>query len=76
MKKEFPEWMFVSVDNFKTVDRSLLDEKEMVYFYTDYISHTAYGKFIAALRENKIRFGYLGSLNIDSVVKRIYDDVI
>lgn len=76
MKKEFPEWMFVSVDNFKTVDRSLLDGKEMVYFYTDYISHTAYGKFIAALRENKIRFGYLGSLNIDSVVKRIYDDVI
>lgn len=76
LKKEFPDWLFVMPENFKKVDASMLEDKEMIYFYTDYISHTAYGKFISALRENKLRFGYLGSLNLNNVVSRIYKDTV
>lgn len=74
LKKTFPNWMYVSVDNFKTVDGKMLDGKERVYFYTDYISHTTYGKFINYLRESKIPFGYIGSQNLEKLIKQVYED--
>ena len=48
---------------------------DMVYFFTDYISHVSYNKFIAAVREKKIPFGYIGSVNIDSVINQVYKDL-
>jgi hypothetical protein len=35
----------------------------------------SYYKFIAAVRERRIPFGYIGSYNIDKVIKQIYDDL-
>lgn len=39
------------------------------------MNHISYVKFIAAVRERKIPFGYLGSVNIETVVKQIYEDL-
>jgi hypothetical protein len=75
MKKEFPKWMFIASDAYKTVDGKMLEGKDRVYFYTDYISHVTYGKFIAAVRERKIPFGYLGTYNMDNIIRQIYDDL-
>ena len=75
LKEMFPDWKYVSLTSFKTVDGSMLENKDKVYFYTDYISHTSYYKFIAAVRERKIPFGYIGSYNLDKVVRQIYKDL-
>ncbi|WP_026658872.1 hypothetical protein [Butyrivibrio sp. AC2005] len=75
LKALFPNWMFIAPDAYKTVDGKMLENKDMVYFYTDYINHISYKKFIAAVRERKIPFGYLGSNNVDNVVNQIYGDL-
>ncbi len=75
LKALFPNWMFIAPDAYKTVDGKMLENKDMVYFYTDYINHISYKKFIAAVRERKISFGYLGSNNVDNVVNQIYGDL-
>ena len=75
VKQQFPEWMFIHTDAYKTVDGKMLDGKEMVYFFTDYMSHVSYTKFIAAVRERKIPFGYLGSRNLDNIIRQVYEDL-
>ena len=54
----------------------MLEGKEKVYFFTDYINHISYKKFIAIVREKNIPFGYIGSNNIDSVVAQIYGEMV
>ena len=75
LKQQFPDWRFVLSEASKTVDGKMLEGCEKVYFYTDHMSHVIYGKFIAAVRERKIPFGYLGSIHIESVIKQVYEDL-
>ena len=75
LKQQFPNWMFIHPDTYKNVDGKMLDDKDYVYFFTDYMNHISYTKFIAAVRERKIPFGYLGSRNVESLVKQIYEDL-
>lgn len=75
LRKQFPNWLFILSETYKTVDGKMLDGKDKVYFFTDHISHVTYGKFIAAVRERKIPFGYLGSLNIEQMIRQIYEDL-
>ena len=72
----FPEWFFVHPDAYKTVNAGMLEGKEKVYFFTDYINHISYKKFIAIVRERNIPFGYIGSRNINSVVSQIYQEMV
>ena len=53
----------------------LKNKEEKVYFFTDYINHISYKKFIAIVREKNIPFGYIGSRNIDSVVAQIFQEM-
>lgn len=75
LKQEFPDWTYISVSDFKAVDVKSLDNKEMLFFFTDYISHMAYGKFIAAARERKIPFAYLHGVNLEQMVKIVWEKV-
>ena len=74
MSKLFPNWMFVQLGAYKTVDGKMLENKDRVYFFTDYLNHISYNKFVAAVRERKIPFGYLHNTNIDHVIKQVYED--
>ena len=51
LKSEFPNWTFILPSAYKTVDAGGLDNKDMIFFFTDHISHVAYGKFVAIARE-------------------------
>lgn len=75
LKRLFPGWLFVHPDAYKTVDGKVLENKDQVYFFTDYLNHVSYVKYIAALREKRIPFGYLGRVNVESVVRRVYEDL-
>ena len=75
LKQQFPEWRFVLSEAFKTVDGKMLEGSEKVYFYTDHMSHVIYGKFISAVRERKIPFGYLKSIHLESVIRQVYEDL-
>ena len=75
LKQLFPKWLFVHPDMYRTVDGKMLENKEHVYFFTDYLNHVSYKKFIAVLREKKIPFGYLEKVNVESVVRRVFEDL-
>ena len=76
LKQMFPEWLFIHPDAYKTVNGAMLEDKERVYFFTDYINHISYKKFIDIVRERNIPFGYIGSRNTDSVVAQIYQEMV
>ena len=76
LKQLFPKWLFIQPDTYKVVDGRMLENREHVYFFTDYLNHVTYVKFVAVVREKKIPFGYLGSVNLDSVVRRVYGDLV
>ncbi|MCM1119652.1 MAG: hypothetical protein NC543_09865 [bacterium] len=76
LRRLFPEWLFIHPSTYRTVDGKVLENRERVYFFTDYLNHVSYVKFIAALREKRIPFGYLGSVNVENVVRRVYEDLV
>lgn len=75
LKQLFPNWLFVHPDMHRAVDGRMLENKEHVYFFTDYLSHVSYKKYITVLREKEIPFGYLGMVNVESVVRRVFEDL-
>lgn len=76
LKQLFPNWLFVHPDTYKTVDGKMLENREHVYFFTDYLNHVSYVKFVAVVREKGIPFGYLGCVNVESVIRRVFEDLV
>jgi hypothetical protein len=75
LKQQFPNWMYVLPDAYKTVNGKMLEGKDKVYFFTDHISHVTYGKFIAEVRERKIPFGYIACQNMEQLIEQVYEDM-
>lgn len=73
LKKMFPSWLLIHMDEFKTVTTSMLENKDYVFFYSDYIDHKSYNKCVAMVRENGIPFGYLHGVNPDIIITQVYD---
>ena len=73
LKNEFPDWTYILPSSFSTIDASSLENRDMIFFFTDYISHTVYGKFIGIARERNIPFGYLHGVNMEQVVTQVYN---
>ena len=71
LKKMFPNWSMIYMDEFKSVTPSMLEKSDYVFFYSDYISHKNYNKCVAMLRENNIPFGYLHGVNPDITIKQV-----
>ena len=75
LKKLFPKWTLIYMDEFKAVTTSMLENHDYVFFYSDYLSHKSYNKCVAMLRENNIPFGYLHGINPDITIKQVYESL-
>lgn len=73
LKSEFPKWTYILPSEYNTADVNSLENKDMIFFFTDHISHVAYGKFVSSARDKKIPFSYLHGVNIDQVIRQIYE---
>lgn len=38
------------------------------------MNHVAYEKYIKACRERKLDFGYLATVNLNQVIRQVYED--
>ncbi|MCR5719801.1 MAG: hypothetical protein K6F84_04470 [Lachnospiraceae bacterium] len=74
LKKEFPKWEYINPDASGTTAVSIVNNAEMVYFFTDLISHSRYNQFMNTVQTRKIRFGYIHGVNIDNNIRDIYRD--
>ncbi|MBQ2923933.1 MAG: hypothetical protein IJE57_00035, partial [Anaerotignum sp.] len=75
LKKEFPKWKLLDANITRDSDSQLINGAEKVYFFSDHLSHRMYGKPINLGRANKIPFGYLHSINMESLIRQIYEDL-
>ncbi len=74
LRMQFPNWTYIPTEDYRVIDGKMLEQKERVYFYTNHMSHITYHKFIAVVRERKIPFGYLRSVNLEKMVQQIYEE--
>ena len=72
MKKEFSDWTFINPEASGSTDVSIVEKADYVFFFTDTISHSRYYQFLNVLRERKIEFGYIHSVNIEKNVRDVY----
>ena len=75
VQKFFPNWSIIPANASRTVDTNIFSGKEHVYFFTDYLDHNTYGKYITTCREKRIPFGYLHGVNIETMIQQIYKDI-
>ena len=68
LKEVFPEWKYISDENFRPSEVKNLDGVERLYFYTDHMSHNMYETYIKAAREKKVPFGYIQGVNNESAL--------
>ena len=75
LKEKFPSWNYIKPGIANTVPESAVMNAEYLFFFTDTLSHGAYGKFIHVARVHGISFGYLHGTNIPETVKQIYTTI-
>lgn len=75
MKGYFPEWEFISPSPTGTIPASVVDKADKVYFFTDTISHAAYYKYVNAVRERNVKFGYIHGVNLEKCVRGIWREI-
>jgi len=73
MKAEFPGWSYVIQGATSTVNESIVMNKDRIFFFSDHIGHSTYGRFIALAREKGIPFSYIHGVNMEQVIRRIYE---
>lgn len=76
LRSLFPGWTFIKPGATQTVAPRVLAHADYVYFFTDCIRHCTYLRFIKAVRDNRLRFGYIHSINIPANIWQIYNDCI
>ena len=75
LRQKFPGWTFLSPKTSGSVDAKLVQNADMVYFFTDTISHSTYGRFIRIVREQQVPFGYIHGINLEANIAQIYEDM-
>lgn len=75
LRNLFSDWVFLSPKTSGAIDNNVVSNADYVYFFTDYIKHSTYYRFINILREEKKPFGYIHSINIENNIRQIYNDL-
>lgn len=72
LRRIFPDWDYIATENFSTQTAAILNKADGVFFFTEYLSHKAYYKYMYYLRDHNLNFGYLHSVNIERTIKEIW----
>lgn len=75
LRSRFRNWEFISPRVSGTVDTSFLKSADHIYFFTDFISHSTYLRYVHVIKECSLPFGYIHSINIENNIRQIYDEV-
>lgn len=75
LKNKFPGWVFISPQVSGTLDERILEKADYIYFFTDFISHSTYQKYLRLIRDRNLAFGYIHSVHIPTNIRQIYGDL-
>lgn len=74
IKQMFPKWEMVPASANGSASVSFANA-DMVYFFTDTMSHMLFEPFIRRMRETRTRFSYIHGVNIGNNIRQIYRDL-
>ena len=74
LRNEFPNWTFISPSVSGSIDAHLVDKADYIYLFTDTLGHTNYYKFMNAIREAEVPFGFMHGVNIKKNIRQVYED--
>lgn len=75
LRSLFPNWTCIEPRSSGTIDPKILNHADHVYFFTDYINHSMYYRFMQIVRDHQLPFGYIHSVNIETVMRQLYQDL-
>ena len=74
LKQLFSSWTFIRVNDVVTVEPTIVDGRDAIYFYTDYLSHKEYRKFMSVIRKKELKIGYINNVNVEKNISQIYNN--
>lgn len=75
LKNRFKNWKFYRPEATGSIDEKSLQTADYIFFFTNIMSHGSYYKYIKCVREYGLKFGYLHTINIESNINQIYEDI-
>ena len=75
MKRLFPRWKFVSVDDDSIGGFNALESASYIYMYTGAMKHMQYFRAMNLIRRDGRMLFYLGSTNTSENIRRFYRDL-
>ena len=75
MKEEFPHWVYIEPKASGTLEASVVDKADMVYFFTDTLGHGTYFRYLNVVKEHDVKFGYIHGVNIENNIRKMYKDM-
>ncbi len=73
LSREFPKWKIIATESYNTVEGNALKGMDMVFFFTDHISHSTYNRYINAVRDHKVPFSFLHGINMEHIIRTVYE---
>lgn len=70
IRESLPAFTFLSADN-ENFDPLLLDGKDIIFFYVNYLSHAIYYKVVNIAKAKNIDIGYINAANEEKVLEAI-----
>ena len=75
MRKLYPKWKFVSVEDDSQGAMGALESADFIYIYTSALQHKQYYKAMDIIRRKGKMLFYLGSTNTNENVMRFHRDL-
>jgi len=75
MKRLFPGWTFISVDDDSIGGYNALEGADYIYAYTNALQHKVYYRAMKLVKKEHKALFYLGGTNIDENITRMHVDL-
>ncbi|WP_195923717.1 hypothetical protein [Clostridium tepidum] len=74
IKEKYPQ--ILTIDGFnENFDANILNNIDFIFFFTGYMNHGTYYKFINHVRNKNIKFGYIGKTNLELVENELIEEI-
>lgn len=76
IKKKLPTWNYIQADETTKLTPGSILGYDNVYFFTGFISHKDYYRFVEAVRKNHVPFGFINKeTNVNRNIEQLYSEL-
>lgn len=76
LKGMLPGWTFIKPQVSDVINEKNILNTDYVYFFTDFLSHSTYYRYMNVVRKNNLKFGYIHSVNTESNIIQFGKDLL